>query len=133
MPTACWTVPAHPQQVRQLRSAVVTFAAEHGVLDPPINDLKIAVSEAMTNAVVHAYHQEETGEIDVSVTIDRPSNKVVVVVADHGTGMVPRADSPGIGIGLPLIGNLVTDMDVRTPAEGKGTEVHMTFDIPMVD
>lgn len=96
-----------------------------------MGDLKLAVSEAMTNAVVHAYPQGDPGEVDVSITVESLANRVVVVVADNGGGMRPRPDSPGVGIGLPLIGNLVASMDVRPRSGGSGTEVHMTFDLPV--
>ncbi len=131
MATASWTVPAQPREVSRLRAALVAFAAEQGVADPPINDLKLAVSEAMTNAVVHAYAEDDPGEVDVTITVDRAENRVCISVADNGTGMAPRPDSPGIGLGLPLIGNLVAGMDVGPRPGGRGTEIRMKFELPV--
>lgn len=131
MPRQTWTIPAEPRQVAQLRSAVVSFAAEHGVREPPIGDLKLAVSEAMTNVIVHAYDGRDPGSVDVSVSVDLPGREVTVVVADEGLGMNPRPDSPGMGLGLPLIGNLTTTLQISTPPGGSGTEVRMCFELPV--
>ena len=133
MPRQSWTIPAEPRQVAQLRSAVVSFVAQHGVREPPIGDLKLAVSEAMTNVIVHAYDGRDPGSVDVSVSVDLPAREVTVVVADEGLGMNPRPDSPGMGLGLPLIGNLATTLRVSTPPGGSGTEVRMSFELPVED
>ncbi len=125
-----WTATAEPREVGRLRSAVVAFAADHGVREPPIGDLKVAVSEAMTNVVVHAYDRADPGNVDVSVAVDVQGREVTVVVADYGSGMNPRADSPGMGLGLPLIGNLASELDIIPASSGRGTEVRMRFDLP---
>lgn len=127
MPQQTWTIPAEPREVSRLRSEVISFAVEQGVSDPPIGDLKLAVSEAMTNVIVHAYDRDDPGNVDVSVSIDLPGGEVTVIVADDGSGMNPRPDSPGMGLGLPLIGNLVTSLQISTPPSGRGTELRMRF------
>ncbi len=113
-----------------MRSEVVSFASEHGVREPPIGDLKMAVSEAMTNVIVHAYDDATPGSVDVSVAIGVARREVTVVVADQGAGMKPRPDSPGMGLGLPLIGNLASQLQIAPAASGRGTEVRMRFDLP---
>lgn len=127
MPQQTWTIPAEPREVSRLRSEVISFAVEQGVSDPPIGDLKLAVSEAMTNVIVHAYDRDDPGNVDVSVSIDLPGGEVTVIVADDGSGMNPRPDSPGMGLGLPLIGNLVSSLQISTPPSGRGTELRMRF------
>ena len=54
-----------------------------------------------------------------------------VVVTDDGRGMQPRADSPGLGLGLPTIASLTTAMDMHSPPGG-GTVITMTFAAPGV-
>jgi len=49
-----------------------------------------------------------------------------VVIADEGRGMAPRDDSPGLGLGLPLMATLTTTIEFHAPAAG-GTEIWMTF------
>jgi serine/threonine-protein kinase RsbW/stage II sporulation protein AB (anti-sigma F factor) len=48
-----------------------------------------------------------------------------VVVADDGLGMMPRTDSPGLGLGLPVITTVSDRMEVVS--EGAGTELHIAF------
>jgi anti-sigma regulatory factor (Ser/Thr protein kinase) len=131
MVTARWSIPAEPQEVPALRSAVASYAAEHDVFEPPINDLRLAVSEAVTNAVVHAFRTGTPGKVDVSMTVDHAVREVRIVVADDGMGMVPRPDSPGLGLGLPMIATLSHTMEIRTPPDGRGTELCMTFELPV--
>lgn len=49
-----------------------------------------------------------------------------VVIADEGRGMASRPDSPGLGLGLPLMASLTTALEVR-PSPAGGTEIWMTF------
>jgi serine/threonine-protein kinase RsbW/stage II sporulation protein AB (anti-sigma F factor) len=50
------------------------------------------------------------------------------VVADRGRGIVPRPDSPGLGLGLPLIATLAESLELGT-GRSEETEVRMTFDL----
>lgn len=129
MATATWQIPADRDEVAPLRHRVVRHAAEHDVPEPPINDMALALSEALTNAVLHAYEGREPGHITVRLDIDRPAGRVQIVVADDGQGMVPRPDTPGLGLGLPLIAQLAHAFEVRTPAGGHGTEICMAFQL----
>jgi signal transduction histidine kinase len=54
-----------------------------------------------------------------------------VTVRDNGCGMQPRADSPGAGLGLPLIASLADSFSVSVPPEG-GTELSMTFPLRLL-
>jgi anti-sigma regulatory factor (Ser/Thr protein kinase) len=127
MPSASWTAPASAESVPELRQAVVDFAYEHGVAEPCLCDIRLAVSEAITNAVVHAFRGlENSGTIIASVTM-RDLTWVDVRVIDDGSGMAPRDDSPGIGLGLPLIRHLTDQFEHRRPPDGIGTELWMRF------
>lgn len=90
-----------------------------------LENLRIAVSEAVTNTVVHAYPDGSEGTFRVTVTQDgRP--EVYVVVRDEGGGLRPRPDSTGLGLGLPLIAQLSDGFEV-SDGTGAGTEVSMRF------
>jgi len=52
----------------------------------------------------------------------------VVTVRDHGSGMAPRVDSPGLGVGLPVMAAIADALEIDTP-DGAGTIVRMTFDV----
>jgi anti-sigma regulatory factor (Ser/Thr protein kinase) len=114
---------ATPAAVPGVRRAVVDFAALHGVGVPP--DVALAVSEAITNAVLHAYRDGDTG--DVRVVACAEPDRLVVVVRDYGCGMKPNPDSPGLGLGLAVIGRLATELNIERPDEGGGTRLRMCF------
>jgi serine/threonine-protein kinase RsbW len=95
--------------------------AENGVLDA----VRLAVSEAVSNVVVHSYRNaRQRGEF--TVAIEWEDDALHVTVRDHGCGMQPRMDSPGAGLGLPLIATLADSVSVSEPPDG-GTELSMTF------
>jgi anti-sigma regulatory factor (Ser/Thr protein kinase) len=114
---------ATPAAVPGVRRAVVDFAELHGVGVPP--DVALAVSEAITNAVLHAYRDGDTG--DVRVVACAEPDRLVVVVRDYGCGMKPNPDSPGLGLGLAVIGRLATELNIERPDEGGGTRLRMCF------
>src|SRR4051794_36347353 len=95
-----WTVPATPDQVAKLRHEVTSYAQRVGVADGRLGDVKLAVSEAATNAVLHAYRDREPGEIRVHAELDDRGG-LTITVEDDGFGPLPRPDSPGLGLGLP--------------------------------
>jgi anti-sigma regulatory factor (Ser/Thr protein kinase) len=117
---------ASPAAVPGVRRAVVDFADLHGVGHGP--DIALAVSEAVTNAVLHAYRGDTTG--DVRVVACAEPDCLVVVVRDYGCGMSPHHDSPGLGLGLSVIGRLTTEMNIERPDEGGGMRLRMHFSNP---
>ena len=100
---------------RWLAAACATFAQEHGATADDVVDLTLAVTEAVTNSVIHAFIDRDPGTVRVAVST--AADELTVVVADNGRGMQPRADSPGLGLGLPTIGRLAA---LRGPARGAG-------------
>ena len=121
-----WGWPATPSSVGPARGAVAAYANELGIRGRLLDDIKLAVSEACTNVVLHAYVGAEPGAF--TVTAHRQWRDLVVSVRDHGAGTRPRADSPGMGLGLPLMATLSRGLVITTPADG-GTKVVMRFAI----
>jgi anti-sigma regulatory factor (Ser/Thr protein kinase) len=116
------------ESVTIARQAVAGVADACGWPSDFVDDLKLAVSEAWTNAVVHAYPDRPDGDIELAVWIDEP--QVRIAVRDHGVGISPRVHSSvGLGLGMPLMATLSDEMRVRTTTDG-ATEVAMTFTIP---
>jgi PAS domain S-box-containing protein len=113
-----------------VRRGLAEFARVAGASEAAVIDIQLAVSEAATNAVLHAYIDRDPGEIRVIAQVER--DRLRVIVRDDGRGMLPRSDSPGIGLGLPTIGQLTASFDVRDGPGGIGTEVAMVFDAPGV-
>ncbi len=114
------------------RSAVAAFAAQ---LDPTMDelgDIKTAVSEAVTNAIVHAY-PEEMGVISLRARIIR-GDTLELTIKDHGRGIpdVKRAMEPlyttggedRSGMGFTIMESFMDKLQVRSKP-GKGTTVSM--------
>ena len=98
--------------VAEARAAVTAFAQSAGATADALAAVSLAVSEAVTNAVLHAYLDRDTpGTVEVRAHSE--DEKVVVVVADEGRGMLPRTDSPGLGLGLPLIAQMTQSLEVH--------------------
>jgi serine/threonine-protein kinase RsbW/stage II sporulation protein AB (anti-sigma F factor) len=131
--TESWSAPAIADNVAWLRGEAVDFAATLDVVEPPMYALKLALSEAITNAVVHAFRDREPGTVTVTIVVDAPDQKVTATVRDDGMGCLPRSDSPGLGLGLPMMSTLAATLHVRAPASGTGTEVNMTFPLGAAD
>ncbi len=118
--------PAVPEAVPLARRALAEVAAAAGAGGERLEEIRLAVSEALTNAVVHAYRNGETGRFQVTAAV--ASGELWVLIADDGRGLHAWNDSRGLGIGLSLISGLSDDFAIVTRASG-GTEVQMRFDL----
>ena len=114
---------------RMLVSAFITEA------DPTVEelcDIKTAVSEAVTNCIVHAY-PDRIGEIYIAASLSE-SNLVTIKVRDHGCGIadVQKAMEPLFttggsersGMGFTIMESFMDKLTVRS-MQGKGTTVQM--------
>jgi anti-sigma regulatory factor (Ser/Thr protein kinase) len=115
--------PAVPDSVPRARSAVVGLAAEAGATSEQIDAIRLATSEALTNAVVHAY-VGAPGEVHVSAAIQ--AGGLEVIVADDGRGPTPRVNRSSMGLGLALMAE-AADKVAILKRPGGGTEVQMRF------
>jgi anti-sigma regulatory factor (Ser/Thr protein kinase) len=123
-PTVLAELPAVPESVRPLRRAARALAEQCGASERVVSDVTLAVSEACTNVVVHAY-RDQPGTLALSA--EARDGEMCFVVEDEGGGLSPRADSPGLGLGLPLIARLAQRFDVRPGPTGHGTRLTMAF------
>jgi len=118
--------PAVAEAVPLARRAVTDVAAAAGAGGERLEEIRLAVSEALTNAVVHAYRGDEPGQFQVTAAV--ASGELWVLISDDGRGLHAFNDSRGLGIGLSLISGLTDDFAIVTRASG-GTEVQMRFDL----
>lgn len=95
--------------------------SQEGMLD----DVALAVSEAVGNVARHAY-PDRSGEVDLQVSAD--GDAVMVVVADTGVGTAEPSDTPGLGLGLLLIEAKTSWWQLES--DGAGTRVTMRFAEP---
>jgi serine/threonine-protein kinase RsbW len=121
------TLPARAESVTVARQALSGIADAMGWDGTFLADLKIAVSEACSNVVMHAY---EDGDGPLELTGWVEGDAVTFVVTDRGSGISPRLQTgaAGLGLGLPLMAALSDEVEVRSPPGGP-TEVRMTFRI----
>lgn len=117
------TYPANPASVAIARHALTAFAAGAGADHRQVEAVRLAVSEAVTNAVLHAY-RDDAGEVHVTAAL--VCAELWVLIGDDGCGLQPRADRPGLGLGLAIISQVSDEMAV-VPRAGGGTEVRMRF------
>jgi serine/threonine-protein kinase RsbW len=93
-----------------------------------VADLKLAVTEACSNAIRHAYADGPPGDIVLELVLAR--DRLELVVEDYGIGIalpLPEVEpSEQGGMGLPIMRAVVDDLEIRPSEEGTGTVVHMT-------
>ena len=107
-----------------VRHALRGLLAGLDVSDDVVSDIALAVTEACTNAVVHAY---PNGDGTINITASHVDGDLEVAVRDHGGGMAPRVNTPGLGVGLPVIAAIARSVEIGSPDDGGGTEVRMHF------
>ena len=121
--TLTTTYPAEPDSVSRARHALSDFAATAGADVTQVDAIRLAVSEAVTNAVLHAYH-DEPGSVHITAAV--VSGELWILIGDDGCGLEPRPDRPGLGLGLALIAQVSDELAVVPRASG-GIEVRMCF------
>ena len=119
------TYEATPGNIAEVRNRMAALARDCGLDARSVDDVRLAVSEAATNALVHGY-RDGPGSIRVEATTG--GGELQIAVHDDGDGMRPRNDSPGLGLGLPLIATLANRLEVID--DDPGTALRMTFDCP---
>jgi serine/threonine-protein kinase RsbW len=124
----CKRLPARPQSIARLRHAASAFAGKYGASESQREDIALAVSEAVSNAVRHAY-PDHSGDGMVELHARIRGAMLEVLVCDDGQGMRPCGMSPGLGFGLALIGQVTQAMQVQTRDRLPGVWVRMTFAI----
>jgi serine/threonine-protein kinase RsbW len=117
-------LPARAANIAVVRHAFGALGEAFAVDEQILSNIRLAVTEACTNVVVHAYPDGHEGMLEILATLQE--QKLVVVVRDEGPGIGPRPDSPGLGLGLPLIVSLTESVLLGRDADER-TEVRMTF------
>ncbi|CAA9489863.1 MAG: hypothetical protein AVDCRST_MAG85-1162 [uncultured Solirubrobacteraceae bacterium] len=119
------TVKAVAVNVPRLRRAATRAARWLGADQPTVTRIALAVSEAASNSVLHAF-PTTPGRMRVLVSEGAHDGDIEVRVSDDGIGLTPRPDSPGLGLGLGLIAEVADDLTIsRLPRAG--TEIVMRF------
>lgn len=110
------SLPARPENVAVVRHVVAAIAESFALPSKLVEDIRLAVTEACTNVVRHAYRGDE-GPLEVRIEPD--AGGLTVVVSDRGRGIQPNPDSEGPGLGLPLIAALASSLEIEhSPSSG---------------
>lgn len=115
--------PAQAESVPNARAAVAGFALAAGFHGERLEAIRLATSEAVTNAVLHAYAD---GCGSFQVTASFMPGGMWLNVSDEGRGMRPGGTPGGLGVGLALIAHLVDELEIIKRSSG-GTELQMRF------
>jgi serine/threonine-protein kinase RsbW len=117
--------PALPEAAVEARAWAVDAAAQAGAPPEILEAVRLAVSEAVTNVILHAY-PDEPGEVHLTFAV--ADEEFWILVADDGRGHQSTPTSPGLGLGLALIANACRDFMI-TERSGGGTELRMGFEL----
>jgi len=125
------TIPCHPRYLGVARLLVGGLGAQAGLSVDDVDDLKVAVSEAVTNVMDHAYGGGTEGRVLVRY---RPAaGELAVEIEDTGAGFDPARlpsggppkPGPEGGLGLYLVRELTDSMKIES-APGSGTKITIT-------
>jgi stage II sporulation protein AB (anti-sigma F factor) len=116
-------MPATPASIRDVRGRVAELAAEAGADERVVDEVRLCVGEAVTNAVVHGYGSQP-GTVDVVAQLT--GDELTVVVRDEGNGLAEFRRDGDIGYGLRIIDRLTRRYELRS-APNVGTQIRMIF------
>ena len=124
-------VPGKPEYVGTVRIAAAHMASQAGFNIEAIDDIKVAISEACTNIVIHSHKNNDSAfEYDVALELDE--TKLTITVQDAGAGFELKGyiePIPGdiceSGLGIFIIRALMDEVDIASEP-GRGTYIKMT-------
>lgn len=129
--TATLRLTAGEPGVAVIRQFIGGMAESLGIHPAGAEDVKLAATEAATNALMHAWPKGAGGRIEVALS--RDSGGVVLTIRDDGSGIPADGEGDETGFGLSLIRAVADEVDVRE-APGGGTRVEARFrDLPRAE
>jgi serine/threonine-protein kinase RsbW len=120
------TIPAKPEYVTLCRLALTGISRLHPLSEETLADLKLALTEACSNSVRHAY---AGGEGSVEIRYELHEDRLVIEVADDGEGFDPvaasgeEAELAEGGLGIAIIRSIADDLEIGTRADGRGSRL----------
>jgi serine/threonine-protein kinase RsbW len=117
------TIPAKPEYITLGRLALTAIAGVRPVSDETLHDLKLALTEACTNSVRHAYENGREGNVEIVYELQ--PDRLVIEVGDEGAGFELLDDSNGHegeleegGLGIEIIRALADEVEIGPREEG---------------
>lgn len=126
------SVNASTKHLAEVRNFVAKHADRFGFPDNEINDIRLAVDEAYTNIIKHAYKFDETKQVEIN--LGKQNNEFWISLYDNGESFDSSTyEKPDVkqkiknkkrgGVGVYLIKKLMDDVEYRH--QGKRNEIHM--------
>jgi stage II sporulation protein AB (anti-sigma F factor) len=129
-----------PENVSFARSCVGAFASQLDCTLDEIEEIKLVVSEAVSNSIIHGYDNRTDQQIEIIVSI-LDNNTLEILIEDHGKGIkdVKQAleptfssDPARMGLGFTFMKSFMDEMDIQTEP-GAGTVVCLKRSFPAHD
>ena len=117
--------PAVAASVPRARGALSEFAASAGLSDEQLEGVRLVVSEAVTNAVRHAYGG---GPGEVHVSAELQPGELQILISDDGCGLPNRHGTRGMGLGLVWMAEFSDGLKLFA-RPGGGLEVRLRFNL----
>ena len=121
------TIPAKPEYITLSRLALAGLSRIRSFSDETLADLKLALTEACSNSVRHAY---DDGEGHVDISFELRDDRLIVEVADDGTGFEPdegaKSDEDVLsegGLGIAIIRSIADEVEIEGGPNGKGSRL----------
>ena len=120
------TIPAKPEYITLCRLALTGLSRVRELPQETLGDLKLALTEACSNAVRHAY--PEGGGV-VEILYDLRSDRLVIEVADDGEGFEPLDGPRDLddlsegGLGIAIIRSIADEFEIDSPSNGRGSRL----------
>jgi serine/threonine-protein kinase RsbW len=121
------TIPARPEYITLCRLALTGLSRLADFSDELLADLKLALTEACSNSVRHAYGEAEGGV--VQIVYDLRPDRLVIEVTDDGGGFDPRHALAGAddlsegGLGIAIIRAIADEVEIGSQANGMGSRL----------
>ena len=122
-------IPARPEYIALCRLALAGLSRTRGLDDETVADLKLALTEACSNSIRHAY---PNGEGSVEIVYDLRPDRLVIDVVDDGKGFDPRQTSRDDedelsegGLGMAIMHAITDELELERGADGRGSRLRL--------
>ena len=122
------SIPARPEYITLGRLALTGLGRLYDLSEETLGDLKLALTEACSNSVRHAYDGHD-GHVDIRFELK--DDRLIVEVADDGSGFVPAGEVEPVdgdelsegGLGIAIIRSVADDVEIGTGPGGRGSRL----------
>jgi serine/threonine-protein kinase RsbW len=121
------TIPARAEYITLCRLALTGIGRLRALSDELLADLKLALTEAASNSVRHAYGGSDVGVVQISYEL--LPDRLVIEVTDEGAGFDPAEDAGSAdelsegGLGIAIIRAIADEVEIGTKPDGKGSRL----------